>query len=105
VPSDRAHEWQVGLALEPGCDYSIKVKSSTNGALLDDSDDVFSIDVPTGDFDCDGCVQLDDLAVLTGEWLEEQSGLIADLYDNDDKVDFYDFAIFAENYWTGASCP
>ncbi|MEE8307831.1 MAG: aryl-sulfate sulfotransferase, partial [Gammaproteobacteria bacterium] len=33
VPSDRAHEWEVGLALEPGCDYSIKVKSSTNGAL------------------------------------------------------------------------
>jgi hypothetical protein len=71
VPSDRAHEWEVGLALEPGCDYSIKVKSSTNGALFDDSDDVFSIDVPTGDFDCDGCVWLDDLAVLTGEWLQE----------------------------------
>jgi len=56
VPSDRAYEWEVDLALEPGCDYSIKVKSSTNGALFDDSDDTFSIDVPTGDFDCDGCV-------------------------------------------------
>jgi len=41
---------------------------------------------------------------LTGEWLEEQSGLIADLYENG-KVDFKDFAIFAENYRTGASCP
>jgi len=104
VPSDRAYEWEVGLALEPGCDYSIKVKSSTNGALFDMSNDAFSIDVPTGDFDCDGCVQLDDLAVLAGEWLKEQTGLIADLYDND-KVDFNDFAIFAENYWTGTSCP
>ena len=104
VPSDRAHEWEVDLALEPGCDYSIKVKSSTNGALFDMSDDAFSIDVPTGDFDCDGCVQLDDLAVLVGEWLDEQSGLIADLHENG-KVDFNDFAIFAENYWTGASCP
>ena len=104
VPSDRAYEWEVGLALEPGCDYSIKVKSSTNGALLDDSDGLFSIDIPTGDFDCDGCVRLDDLSVLTGEWLQEHSGLIADLYDND-KIDFDDLAIFAENYRTGASCP
>ncbi|MBA7682542.1 hypothetical protein ES703_90892 [subsurface metagenome] len=103
VSSTGVYEWEVDLALEPGCDYSIKVKSSTNGALFDMSDDAFSIDVPPGDFDCDGCVQLDDLAVLTDEWLEEQSGLIADLYDND-KVDFYDFAIFAEN-WTGTSCP
>ena len=96
---------EVGLDLEPGCDYSIKVKSSDdNESLFDVSDDAFSIDIPPGDFDCDGCVQFDDLAVLTGEWLEEQSGLIADLYD-DDKVDFYDFAIFAENYWTGTSCP
>jgi len=104
VPSDRAHEWQVGLALEPGCDYSIKVKSSANGALFDVSDDTFSIDVPIGDFDCDGCVELDDLAVLTDEWLEEDGGLIANLYDDDNKVDFYDFAIYAEHYLTGA-CP
>jgi hypothetical protein len=103
-PSDRAYEWEVDLALEPGCDYSIKVKSSTNGALFDDSDGAFSIGVPPGDFDCDGCVQLDDLAVLVGEWLEEGSGLIADLYDND-KIDFKDFAVFSENYQTGASCP
>ena len=103
VPSIGAYEWEVGLALEPGCDYSIKVKSSVNGALFDDSDDVFSIDVPTGDFDCDGCVKLNDLDVLVGEWLKEQTGLIADLYDND-KVDFDDLAIFAENYRTG-ECP
>jgi hypothetical protein len=104
VPSDRAYEWEVGLALEPGCDYSIKVKSSTNGTLFDDSDGTFSIDIPAGDFDCDGCVRLDDFAVLVGEWLEEDSGLIADLYKNS-KVDFKDMAIFAENYRTGASCP
>ncbi|NIS54053.1 MAG: hypothetical protein GWN94_23635 [Phycisphaerae bacterium] len=104
VPSDRAHEWEVGLALEPGCDYSIKIKSSTNGALYDESDGSFSIDVPTGDFNCDGCVGLDDLDVLTGEWLDEHGGLIADLYENG-KIDFYDLAVFAENFQTGASCP
>ena len=103
-PSDRAYEWEVGLALEPGCDYSIKVKSSTNGAIFDESDNTFSIDVPTGDFNCDGCVGLDDLDVLTGEWLKEQSGLIADLYENG-KIDFYDLAVFAENFQTGVSCP
>jgi hypothetical protein len=89
VPSDRAYGWEVGLTLEPGCDYSIKVKSSTNGALFDESDGTFSIDVPTGDFNCDGCVGLDDLDVLTGEWLQEGGGLLADLYEND-KIDFYD---------------
>ena len=105
VPSIGAYEWEVDLVLDPGCDYSIKVKSSTNGALFDMSDDAFNLDdVLTGDFDCDGCVQLDDLAVLVGEWLEEESGLIADLYENG-KVDFKDLAIFAENYRTGASCP
>ena len=60
------------------------------------SDGTFSTDLPTGDFNCDGCVRLDDLAVLVGEWLEEQGGLITDLYENG-KVDFKDFAIFAEN--------
>jgi hypothetical protein len=52
-----------------------------------------------GDFDFDGCVGFEDLAVLVGEWPEENSGLKADL-DGNGKVDFDDFAIFAEN-WTG----
>ena len=105
VPSIGAYEWEVDLTLDPGCDYSIKIKSSTNGALFDDSDGVFNLgDILTGDFDCDGCVQFNDLAVLVGEWLEEQSGLIADLYENG-KVDFKDLAVFAENYRTGTSCP
>ena len=55
-----------------------------------------------GDFDFDGCVEFDDLAVLIGEWPQEQGGLIADL-DGNGKVDFNDFAIFAENYMK--SCP
>ncbi|MBA7620112.1 hypothetical protein ES703_27456 [subsurface metagenome] len=44
---------------------------------------------------CD--LQGSDFAVLTDEWLEEQSGLTADLDDND-KVDFNDFAIFADSF-------
>jgi len=50
-----------------------------------------------GDFDFDGCVEIDDLAVLASEWLEEQGKLRADL-DNSGRVDGKDFAIFAENF-------
>jgi hypothetical protein len=35
VASIGAYEWEVDLALEPGCDYSIKVKSSDNEAIFD----------------------------------------------------------------------
>ena len=100
-PSDRAYQWEVDLTLEPACDYSIKVKSSTDESLFDVSDSIFSIGVPPGDFDCDGCLRLDDLAVLVGEWLELDGALISDLFENG-KVDFKDFAIFAQN-WAG--CP
>jgi hypothetical protein len=41
-----AYEWEVDLDLEPGCDYSIKVKSSENESISDMSDDVFAIDPP-----------------------------------------------------------
>jgi len=98
VSSIGAYEWEVGLGLAIGCDYSIKIKSSTNGALFDVSED-FSIDVPLGDLDCDGTIQLDDLAVMADKWLEEGSGLTADLY-KDGKVNFFDFAIFG-GIWPG----
>ncbi len=102
VPSDRAYKWEVDLALEPGCDYSIKIKSSVDETLFDVSDGVFSIDVPEGDFDCDGCVDMDDYAVFGGDWRKAQSGLAADL-DGDDNVGLSDLAIFLENWVT--SCP
>jgi len=34
VPSTGAYKWEVGLDIEPGSDYSIKVKSSANEARL-----------------------------------------------------------------------
>ncbi len=39
-----AYEWEVDLDLEPGGDYSIKVKSSVDEILFDMSDETFSID-------------------------------------------------------------
>lgn len=101
VPSDRAFEWEVALALEPGCDYSIKIKSSTDETLFDMSE-TFSIDVPEGDFDCDGCVAMDDYSVLSGQWQKTQSGLAADI-DGDNDVDLSDLAAFVGNWMT--SCP
>ncbi|MHC4543783.1 MAG: aryl-sulfate sulfotransferase, partial [Planctomycetota bacterium] len=41
-----AYEWEVDLDLEPGCDYSIKVKSSEDEAIFDMSDEAFGIDPP-----------------------------------------------------------
>ncbi len=44
VPSDRAYEWEVDLDVEPGCGYSIKIKSSTDETLFDMSEGSFAID-------------------------------------------------------------
>ncbi len=54
-----------------------------------------------GDFNLDGCVNLTDLAELTGQWLNT-GDLIADI-NNSGKVDFSDFSILAENW--DATCP
>jgi hypothetical protein len=44
--STSAYQWQVGLDLVPGNDYSIKISSATNGNLFDISDTPFNVDVP-----------------------------------------------------------
>ena len=41
-----AYSWQVSTTLVPGNDYSIKIRSTTDGALYDFSDGNFGIDVP-----------------------------------------------------------
>ncbi|MCX6875837.1 MAG: aryl-sulfate sulfotransferase [Verrucomicrobia bacterium] len=41
-----AYEWEAELTLVPGSDYSIRISSSGNAALFDDSDAVFGIDGP-----------------------------------------------------------
>lgn len=42
-PSTGGYKWVVDLDLEPGSDYSIKIKSSTDEMLADTSDATFSI--------------------------------------------------------------
>ena len=43
--STGAYQWQPGLELAPGSDYSVRISSATNGALGDSSDLPFSVDV------------------------------------------------------------
>jgi hypothetical protein len=86
------------FTMQDASDYSARVVFNMGTSLFDVYvDNISLITVLPGDFDFDGCVRFDDLAVLTGEWLKEQSGLIADLQDNG-KVDFNDFAIFADSF-------
>jgi hypothetical protein len=44
VSSIGVYEWEVDLDLDPGCDYSIKIKSSVDETLFDMSDGTFAID-------------------------------------------------------------
>jgi hypothetical protein len=86
------------FTMQDASDYNTRVVINTGTSDFDVYiDNISLITVLPGDFDSDGCVRFGDLAVLTGEWLEEQGGLIADLQDNG-KVDFNDFAIFAESF-------
>lgn len=56
---------------------------------------------PVGDLNLDGRVDFLDLSILTGNWLQQQSGLPGDL-NGDGKVDFNDFGILGQN-WSPAS--
>jgi hypothetical protein len=86
------------FTMQDPSDYNSRVVFNTGTSDIDIYiDNVSLINVLPGDFNCDGCTRFDDLAVLTNEWLEERSGLIADLQENG-KVDFNDFAIFADSF-------
>jgi len=53
-----------------------------------------------GDFEPDGDVDSNDLAVLAAEWLQSGEDLLADIYpvEGDNVVNFLDFATFAEGW-------
>ncbi len=44
VPSTGAYKWEADLALDPGDDYSICIKSTADGATADTSDAAFTIE-------------------------------------------------------------
>ncbi len=90
--------FRYSFTMQDPPDYNARVVFNTGTSNIDVYiDNVSLFTVLPGDFYLDNCVRLDDLAVLTGEWLEEESGLIADLQENG-KVDFNDFAILADSF-------
>ncbi|MHC4889154.1 MAG: carbohydrate binding domain-containing protein, partial [Planctomycetota bacterium] len=92
------NHFRYPFTMQDSSDYNARVVFNTGIFEIDVYiDNVSLINVLPGDFYFDGCVRFDDLAVLTGEWLEEQSGLTADLDDNG-KVDFNDFAFLADSF-------
>jgi hypothetical protein len=44
APSDGAYAWEVGLNLEPGDDYTIRIKSAVEGPLADTSNGTFAVE-------------------------------------------------------------
>ncbi|NIS54051.1 MAG: hypothetical protein GWN94_23625 [Phycisphaerae bacterium] len=86
------------FTMQDPSDYNARVVFNAGTSNIDVYiDNVSLINVLPGDFYLDNCVRFDDLDVLTGEWLEEDSGLIADLQENG-RIDFNDFAILADSF-------
>ena len=84
-------------------DYDARIVFNMGASIADVYlDNISLMAVIPGDIDYDGCVRLDDLAVLVEAWLQDQSGLAADL-DGSGRVDLKDFAIYAEYFIQ--SCP
>lgn len=46
TPDTGAYQWQIGLGLVPGNDYTIRISSSSDPALFTESQAPFSIDMP-----------------------------------------------------------
>ncbi len=97
APSIGAYEWEVDGTLDPGSDYTVKVRSSLDDTIADTSDATFDIGVSPADLNFDGAVNALDLSMLTDDWLEMNSDLITDL-NGDGEVNQLDYAIFAKDF-------
>jgi hypothetical protein len=71
--------------------------ASTLGVYLDN---ISLFTPPPGDFNQDGSQNLQDLAILSSQWLKQQPQQVSDM-DGNGKVDFNDFARFGK-YWNPA---
>ena len=102
ITPNRTH-YRFPFVMEDTSDYDGRVVFNTGASAYDVYLDNVSLSYAlAGDFDFDGCIDMDDYAVLSGQWRKAQSGLVADL-DGDDNVDLNDLAIFFEN-WVN-TCP
>jgi hypothetical protein len=88
------------FTMEAASDFNASVMFNLGTSPFDVFlDNVSLFNVPPGDFNLDGKVDYQDLAVLAGDWLQKQPDLVTDL-DGNGMVDLKDFAVFGEN-WNG----
>ena len=96
------NHYRYVFTMQEASDFSARVVFNLGTSVLNVFlENVSLFNAPPGDFNLDGRVDLQDLAVLSSSWLKQQTNLVSDL-DVNGKVDFNDFAIFGEN-WNGAN--
>ena len=79
--------------------YTFDPNMMTYMNVLNDAADQVYIATNVYDLDCNGSIGLGDLAILCNHWLETGPDVPGDFYkDEDDIVNFLDFAVFA-NVW------
>jgi hypothetical protein len=92
--------YRYGFTMQRASDFTARLVFNLGTSVYDVFLDNVSLFAPLpGDFNLDGRVDLQDLAVMAGQWLKRQANLVSDV-DGDGKVDFKDFWIFGEN-WSG----
>jgi hypothetical protein len=87
--STGAYQWEIGLGLVPGNNYSLKIRSAVDDGVFDMSDRAFNIDVPQ----LTGIQQNQD-----GDWVLEWVGTSAAVY-----VEFK--STLAPGQWTTTAGP
>jgi hypothetical protein len=91
--------------MQSATDLNTRVVFNMAGSAIDVYlDDITVFMVAKGDFDRDRCLGFDDLKTFTSQWLQQGSGLGADL-NADLKVDFSDLSVLGENWLSGSTCP
>jgi len=97
IPNHFRYVFTMLEASDFNCRVVFNLGTSANDVFLDN---VSLFNAPAGDFNLDGRVDLQDLAIMAGEWLKQQANLVSDL-NADGRADFMDFGILGDS-WTGS---
>jgi hypothetical protein len=93
------------FVMQNATDLNTRLAFNLGGSSVDVYLDTISLFlVAKGDFDRDRCIGFDDLKVFCEQWLQQGTGLSADL-NGSSQVEFLDFSILGENWPGGSPCP